>query len=123
VTEPDDALAGHDEPRPLGAGLDSLLRSLRQAPDAGAGEGGRSGARTMGGVFGRWDEVVGPAVARHVQPIRLDGSSLVVEVAEPAWATQLRFLEATLKERLRQETGAVVDTIEVRVRRPRSASS
>lgn len=105
--------------RPLAAGLEALLRSLRPVAR------GRSPQQTgaMGGVFGRWEVAVGDAVARHVQPIRLDGTTLVVEVDEPAWATQLRFLESTLKRRLLEEAGAVVETVEVRVRRPRSASS
>jgi predicted nucleic acid-binding Zn ribbon protein len=71
----------------------------------------------IGGVFGRWAEAVGDAVAAHVKPIKLDGSKLVVEVDDPAWATQLRFLETTLKQRLLDTTGAVIDSIEARVRR------
>lgn len=104
------------EPRTLGAGLDGLMRSLRPATSA-------QHVTAMGGVFGRWEAAVGEAVARHVQPVRLDGTTLVVEVDEPAWATQLRFLETTLKRRLLEEADAVVESIEVRVRRPRSASS
>ena len=106
-----------DDPKTLAAGLEGLLRSLRPA----GGAAPRTAA--MGGVFGRWEAAVGEAVARHVQPVRLDGSTLVVEVDQPAWATQLRFLESTLKRRLLEEAGAVVETIEVRVRRPRSAPS
>ncbi len=40
----------------------------------------------------------------------------VIGVTDPAWATQLRFLEATLLERLAGLDGAPVTTIEVRVR-------
>ncbi len=99
-------MARSDEPMPISASLDRVVRSLR----------GDSGSTTvMGGVFGRWEEAVGEAVAAHVQPIKLDGSTLVVGVDDPAWATQLRFLEATLKARLAEVTGAVIETIEVRV--------
>ena len=105
-----------DEPRPLGEGLEGLLRSLRPAAAS-------SPATAMGGVFGRWEAAVGEVVARHVQPVRLDGTTLVVEVDEPAWATQLRLLESTVKRRLAEEAGAQVTTIEVRVQRPRSAPS
>ena len=73
----------------------------------------------MGGVFGRWEEAVGAAVAAHVQPVKLDGEVLVVEVDDPAWATQIRFLEATLRERLREVAGASVERLEVRVARRR----
>ena len=72
----------------------------------------------MGGVFGRWQEAVGDAVARHVQPVKLDGARLVVEVDDPAWATQLRFLEANLRERLLEVTGARIEHFDVRVKRP-----
>ncbi len=57
-------------------------------------------ASQMGDVFGRWAEAVGEALAAHITPVKLDGTKLVVEVDDPAWATQLRFLEATLKQRL-----------------------
>jgi hypothetical protein len=41
----------------------------------------------------------------------------VVAVSDPAWATQLRFLETTLLERLQAELGPdTVTVIEVRVR-------
>jgi predicted nucleic acid-binding Zn ribbon protein len=71
----------------------------------------------MGDVFGRWAEAVGDAIAGHVRPIKLDGTTLVVEVDDPAWATQLRFLEATLKQRLLEVAEVNVETIEARVRR------
>jgi predicted nucleic acid-binding Zn ribbon protein len=73
----------------------------------------------IGGVFGRWEEAVGSAVAAHVQPVKLDGEVLVVEVDDPAWATQIRFLEGTLRDRLREVAGAHVERLEVRVARRR----
>ena len=71
------------------------------------------------GRHDRWNETVGEAVAKHVQPVKLDGGKLVVEVDDPAWATQLKFLEANLRERLLESTGARIDSFEVRVRRTR----
>jgi predicted nucleic acid-binding Zn ribbon protein len=73
----------------------------------------------MGGVFGRWVEAVGDVVAAHVQPVKLDGARLVVEVDDPAWATQLKFLEVDLRNRLREVTGARIEQFDVRVRRGR----
>lgn len=98
------------EPVPLSDSLTGVVRSLR---------GPESTVPTvaMGGVFGRWNEIVGDAVANHVQPIKLDGDRLVVEVDDPAWATQLRFLEATLRERLLTVTGATISHFEIRVKR------
>ena len=91
-------------------GLDAVVRSLKV-----------SSADTVQGVFARWEDAVGPAVAAHVRPIKLDGAVLVVEVSEPGWATQLRYLEQDVIERLHSVSGARVERLEVRVagaRRP-----
>ena len=104
-----------DEPISLGESLTGVVRSLRGPGSTGAAPA----AAAIGGVFGRWDEAVGPVVAAHAQPVKLDGTRLVVEVDDPAWATQLRFLEADLRTRLIEVTGAVVEQFDVRVRRTR----
>jgi hypothetical protein len=41
----------------------------------------------------------------------------VVKVDDPAWATQLKFLEGTLRTRLLEVAGATIERIEVRVAR------
>lgn len=101
-----------DEPIKLGDSLQQVVRSLR--PETGPAA---APAAAMGGVFGRWEEAVGAAVALHVQPVKLDGTTLVVKVDDPGWATQLKFLEVTMKERLLLVAGATIDRIEVRVAR------
>jgi len=107
------------EPVPLSDSLGGVVRSLRGSGSRADAPGAprAPSAREIGGVFGRWKEAVGEAVARHVQPLRLDGTRLVVEVDDPAWATQLRFLEANLRERLLAVTGARIDEFEIRVAR------
>jgi predicted nucleic acid-binding Zn ribbon protein len=109
------------DPVPLSDSLTGVVRSLRGPEPSSASTGAQSAttARDLGGVFGRWDEAVGPAVARHVQPVKLDGERLVVEVDDPAWATQLRFLERAVIDRLAQVTGATIASFEIRVGRPR----
>jgi predicted nucleic acid-binding Zn ribbon protein len=103
------------DPVPISDSLNSVVRSLRNdAPDSVSSS---QTASQMGGVFGRWAEAVGDAVAQHVKPVKLDGTKLVVEVDDPAWATQLRFLETTLQQRLLEVAGVTIDTIEARVRR------
>jgi len=68
-------------------------------------------------VFSVWDEVVGPDVAEHARPRSLRSGTLVVAVDDPAWATQLRWLEADLVTRLQEALGASqVARIEVQVR-------
>jgi predicted nucleic acid-binding Zn ribbon protein len=94
------------DPAPMVASLDRLVRRL----------GGPSADVTTG-VFGRWPELVGENVAANSRPVAMRGSTLVVAVADPAWATQLRFLEGNLVERLQAELGPdTIDSIEVRVR-------
>lgn len=102
-------MSGQRDPIPLSASLDGVVRSLR-GPSR----------RVVGGLFGRWTEVVGEQVAAHVSPRKLDDGVLVVEVDDPAWATQVRFLTATIIERLRTVAEVQVERIEVRVE-PRSA--
>ncbi len=107
------------EPVPISESLNAVIRSLRNDSPSSASPSDAAGkmASQMGGVFGRWTEAVGDAVAAHVTPLKLDGSTLIVEVDDPAWATQLRFLETALKQRLLEVAGAKIDTIEARVRR------
>jgi predicted nucleic acid-binding Zn ribbon protein len=98
-----------DDPVPFTDALDGLLRSLR----------GGAGRAEVGGVFGRWEDAVGAAVAANVRPVRLEQGTLLVEVDDPAWATQVRFLADDLRSRLREVTGVEVTRLEVRVGGPR----
>lgn len=100
------------DPRLIGNLLPRLLDSLRPAENR---RGPTPSAAAVGGVFGRWAEAVGDVVAAHVTPVKLDGTVLIVEVAEPGWATQLKFLEAGLIERLAVVAGARVERLEIRV--------
>jgi predicted nucleic acid-binding Zn ribbon protein len=105
-----------DDPVSLEDSLDHVVRSLRGA-----------GAKATAGVFGQWEDVVGVHVAAHARPALLDAGRLVIEVDQPGWATQLRFLETELLERLTAVAGpGAVRSIEVRVRRssapPKNAS-
>ena len=71
----------NSEPRPLDGSLEALARRL-----------GVEGAVGLGQLFSRWPEIVGEAMAEHVQPVRIDRTALVVTVDHPAWATQVRRL-------------------------------
>jgi predicted nucleic acid-binding Zn ribbon protein len=73
-------------------------------------------ASTLSTVFASWPEMVGESVAQHSRPRSLRDGVLVVAVDEPAWATQLRWLEADLLTRLREVLGPdQLARIEVRV--------
>lgn len=94
------------DPVPISSSLDGVVRSLR-GPSRTA----------VSGVFGRWDEAVGAQVAAHVRPVKLDEGVLLVEVDDPAWATQVKFLAPTITQRLDEVAGVRIDRIEVRVDR------
>lgn len=94
------------DPVPISSALDAVVKSLR-GPSREA----------VGGLFGRWDEAVGAQVAAHVTPVKLDQGVLVVEVDDPAWATQVKFLTPMITERLESVAGVHVDRIDVRVER------
>ena len=101
------------EPQTLSQALDEVLQSLQPA-----GKPGPS-AKTVGGVFARWEDAVGEGIASHARPVRLSDGVLVVEVDDPAWATQVKFLELTVRTRLQEVAGVTVERLEVRVARRR----
>jgi predicted nucleic acid-binding Zn ribbon protein len=93
------------EPRPVGDSLDRVASSL-----------GVPRATTLSRVFASWGELVGDAVAAHSRPRSLRAGTLVVAVDEPAWATQLKWLEGDLLGRLSETLGeGQIERIEVRV--------
>ncbi|HUY21318.1 MAG TPA: DUF721 domain-containing protein [Acidimicrobiales bacterium] len=78
---------------------------------------GAGRADIVGAVFGGWDDIVGPAVAAHVRPVRLDGPTLVVSADHPAWATQIRHLAPDILARLAAVCGpsGAPERLDVRV--------
>jgi predicted nucleic acid-binding Zn ribbon protein len=105
---PWEPLPGSRDPEPARVS-DSLNRLVRHL--------GGSSTDVNTSLVQRWPDLVGPNVGANSRPVRLKNGTLTVAVADPAWATQLRFLEATLVARLQAELGAdAVSTIEVRVR-------
>ena len=101
---------GDDEesrpPRPLGESLGVVARHL-----------GAPTPEALTGLFDRWDELVGPAMAAHTKPVSLVRGTLVVAVDQPAWAAQFGWLEADLLRRFAGALGpGVVTALTVRVR-------
>ena len=90
----------------LAGALDALLDRL-----------GAESSTAITGVFGEWPNIVGEQVAQHVTPIKLERGRLIVEVDDPSWATQMRFLEPQLVEKLNAATTSTITAIEVRVKR------
>lgn len=53
-------------------------------------------------VWQAWDEVVGRTISRNAQPVRLDGSRLVVAVRSSTWLQELSLLQHELIVRLNE---------------------
>lgn len=94
------------DPRRIGDSLPDVTKRL-----------GLAKPNVLTAVFAQWDSVVGSPLCVHVRPVGLRDRVLTVEVDEPAWATELRFLQDDLLARLNEATGheSVIDVV-VRVR-------
>lgn len=83
-----------DDPQSLAQAIDGLL----------ADQGWRDRA-AIGGVFGRWAEIVGPELAAHAHPETFAGGELTIVTDSTAWATQVRLLAPNLVRRLNADLG------------------
>jgi predicted nucleic acid-binding Zn ribbon protein len=71
----------------------------------------------VGGVFGRWQQIVGDELAAHTRPEALSDGELLVTADSTAWATQVRLLAGTLIRRVNAELGETI-VRKVKVRGP-----
>ena len=83
-----------EDPQPLGVAIEGLLDD----------QGWRIPA-AVGSVFGRWEQIVGEALAAHTRPGGFADGELLVIADSTAWATQVRLLRAQLVRRLNAELG------------------
>ncbi|UCG39005.1 MAG: DUF721 domain-containing protein [bacterium] len=89
--------------------LESLMERL--------GSSGEMEAKDM--VFQQWDDIVGEASA-HARPFRFRGTVLIVEVAEPAWLTELSMRKRDILSGIERAVGPkVVEDIRFEVKRKR----
>ena len=51
-------------------------------------------------VFYAWEKIVGPQIAIHVKPVRMDFRTLFLYADAPAWAAQLRYMERELIDKI-----------------------
>jgi predicted nucleic acid-binding Zn ribbon protein len=87
------------DPQLFGAVLDRLMKAR-----------GWEKPKAEATVFGAWEKVVGPDIAKHSRPVKLDAGVLTVEAESTAWATQLRMLAASLLRSIAAEVGHNVVT-------------
>jgi predicted nucleic acid-binding Zn ribbon protein len=93
-------------------------KRISDSLDAVAKRAGMASAGAVTPVFGRWAEIVGPAVADHSKPHSLREGVLKVHVDDPAWATQLRYLTPTIVARCNELAGpGSVTSVQVQVAR------
>ncbi|MFJ3537287.1 DUF721 domain-containing protein [Streptomyces sp. NPDC090109] len=92
------ARADGRDPMALGAAINRLIT-----------ERGWETPAAVGGVMGRWPQIVGEDLAKHCVPVRFDDEPdarvLTVQCDSTAWATQLRLLAPKLVARLNEDLG------------------
>jgi predicted nucleic acid-binding Zn ribbon protein len=98
-------------PRPLRDGIDAAVNRLLPPGTPPAPP-----ATAMAKILSRWEEIAGVALAGHVRPVGMTGSTLVVAADHPARATQVRMLSGELLSRIREMAGDAPDEIRVVVR-------
>ena len=69
-------------------------------------ERGWSEPIAVGGVEGRWPQIVGVDIAAHCVPEEFEAGRLTVRTDSTAWATQVRMLAPSLLARLNDDLGA-----------------
>lgn len=78
------------------------------------GERGWGSEVAVGGIMGRWDQVVGAEMAAHVTPESFDEGVLRLRADSSAWAVQVQYLVPTLLRRLAEDIGeGTVERVEV----------
>jgi len=51
-------------------------------------------------LFAMWDRIAGEKMASHCQPVRITRGILYVEVDDPLWLTQLRYMKIDIEARI-----------------------
>jgi predicted nucleic acid-binding Zn ribbon protein len=51
-------------------------------------------------IFPMWSDIVGHKTAQHTRPARIKGHILYVEVDDPMWLTQLRYMKADILDKI-----------------------
>jgi predicted nucleic acid-binding Zn ribbon protein len=51
-------------------------------------------------VFSQWKELAGPKVAAHAMPVRMNKRILYVEVDDPLWLAQLKYMKGDILNKI-----------------------
>lgn len=94
-------------PSTLGETLDRLVRNLGAPPIS-----------ILSQLEDRWPDVVGPALSGTTRPVELVNGVLTVACEDAAWAAQVGWMEAQIKQRFESVFGAgLVDRVATRTDR------
>ncbi|WP_353826924.1 DUF721 domain-containing protein [Agromyces sp. SYSU T0242] len=89
------------DPKSLGSAIDALTAQL-----------GWTGPLSQQELLSAWPDIAGDEIARHSEPIAIEGGVLQVRCESTAWATQLRLMrDDLLRAILDRHPSAGVDTI------------
>lgn len=83
---------GWDGPRPIQTGVARVMHHLH-APQP----------TIVQSVFDHWEALVGDVIAAHCRPAKIVSGVLVIEVDDPAWASELTWLSSDLVRRIQKQ--------------------
>ena len=86
-----------DAPTPIADVLRAVLERLPDATRLADHE-----------LWAHWDAVVGPTIAAHARPHRLQRGVLTISVDAPEWMQELQFQKQDLRDRLNARAGRTV---------------
>ena len=55
---------------------------------------------TVTSIIDQWEEIVGSDLATKISAVAISGSELIVRVDDPAWASQISWLENQLLDKI-----------------------
>ena len=82
------------EPVHLRSVLEQLLKDF-----------GTPDIRVITSIVDQWEEVVGIDLAAKISAVAVSGSELIVRVDDPAWASQINWLEKQLLDKITNLVG------------------
>lgn len=97
-----------DDIKPVKTGLEALSARLGTGP-----------TDSLSSVLGAWNDLVGEQVASHATPAAIRKSTLVVQVDESRWATQLKWMSQQILDKVNSKIpGAGIDSVEIKLTKP-----
>ena len=51
-------------------------------------------------IFSLWGQIAGPTVANHCRPVRIKDDILYVEVDDPIWLSQMRYMKEEILRKI-----------------------